>query len=174
MGNADATGDDWINTSDATRRGPTNTARVYALSEVITVAGATNDFSDWIAGYNVGGLTGIDDDPDGDGIGSDLENYFGTAPDAFSPGVVADTMSGNTSTFTHPLNATPADDLTASYQWTTNLQDFHDDGAPNGAGTTTVTFTQGAPSGGMVTVTATITGTVVPDQLFVVVGVTQN
>ncbi|MGB1130344.1 MAG: Ig-like domain-containing protein, partial [Haloferula sp.] len=40
MGNADATGDDWINTSDATRRSPTSSGRVYALSEVITVAGA--------------------------------------------------------------------------------------------------------------------------------------
>ena len=80
----------------------------------------------------------------------------------------------NTFTFTHPLNATPADDLTATYRWSTDLQTFYNDGDPNGAGTTTVTFVQGTPSGGMVTVTATITGTEIPDKLFVTVAVAQN
>jgi hypothetical protein len=37
-----------------------------------------------------------------------------------------------------------------------------------------VAFAQGTPSGGMVTVTATITGTVIPDKLFVAVEVTQD
>ena len=135
-----------------------------------------NDFSDWIAGYDVGGQTGVDDDPDGDGTDNGVENYFGTAPDAFSQGLVAGAVDtgANTFTFTHPLNATPADDLTATYRWSTDLQTFHDDGDPNGAGTTTVTFVQGAPSGGMVTVTATITGTEIPEKLFVDVEVTQN
>ena len=36
-----------------------------------------------------------------------------------------------------------------------------------------VDFAQGTPSGGMVTVTATISGTVIPDKLFVDVEVTQ-
>lgn len=82
--------------------------------------------------------------------------------------------TANTFTFTHPLNATPADDLTAVYRWSTDLQEFHDGGDPNGAGTTTVTFLQGPPSGGMVTVTATISGSVIPDKLFVDVAVRQN
>jgi len=133
-----------------------------------------NDFSDWIAGFSVGGQTGIGDDPDLDGVDSGVENFFGTAPDSFTQGLVSGTVSGNTFTFTHPLNATPADDLTAVYRWSTDLQDFYDDGDPNGAGTTTVDFAQGTPSGGMVTVTATISGTVIPDTLFVDVEVTQN
>lgn len=37
MGNADAVNDNWLNTSDATRRGPTAQGRVYALSELITI-----------------------------------------------------------------------------------------------------------------------------------------
>ncbi len=56
----------------------------------------------------------------------------------------------------------------------TDLQTFYDDGDPDGAGTTTVDFSQGTPSGGMVTVTATITGTVIPDKFFVDIEVTQD
>ena len=136
--------------------------------------GGGNDFSDWIAGYDVGTEDGIGDDPDLDGNDNGVENFFGTAPDTFTQGLVSGTVSGNTFTFTHPLNATPADDLTAVYRWSTELQTFYDDGASNGAGTTTVDFVQGTPSGGMVTVTATITGTVIPAKLFVDVEVTQN
>lgn len=91
--------------------------------------GGGNDFSDWIAGFSVGGQTGIDDYPDGDGIGSGVDNFFGTAPD----------------TITHPLNATPAEDLAATYLWSPDLQNFYDDGNSNGAGTTTVSFSPGAP-----------------------------
>ena len=123
-----------------------------------------------------GGQTGIGDDPDGDGNDNGVENFFGTAPDTFTQGLVSGEVDtgANTFTFTHPLNATPADDLTATYRWSTDLQTFYNDGDPNGAGTTTVTFVQGTPSGGMVTVTATISGTVIPDKLFVDVEVTQN
>ena len=62
-----------------------------------------NDYADWIAGYSVGALTGLDDDADGDGNGNGVENYFGTAPDEFSQGLVASTVDtgANTVTFTH-------------------------------------------------------------------------
>jgi hypothetical protein len=145
------------------------------MQTLIESAGG-NDFTDWIGGYSVGGQTGIDDDPDGDGVDSGVENFFGTAPDTFTQGLVSGSVDSgaNTFTFTHPLNANPADDLTAVYRWSTDLKDFHDDGDPNGAGTTTVGFVQGPPSGGMVTVTATISGTVIPDKLFVNVEVRQN
>jgi hypothetical protein len=138
--------------------------------------GGGNNFSDWIAGFNVGGQNGTADDADGDGIDNGVENYFGTAPDTFSQGLIPGTVDtgANTFTFTHPLNATPAADLRAIYHWSTDLQTFYDDGDPNGAGTTTVNFAQGTPSGGMVTVTATLSGTVIPDKLFVAVEVTQN
>lgn len=135
-----------------------------------------NNFSDWIEDYNVGAENGISDDPDKDGIQSGVENFFGTAPDAFSQGLVSGAVdtAANTFTFTHPLNPAPSDDLSATYRWSTNLLDFYDDGNPNGAGTTAVSFAQGAPSNGMVTVTATITGSVIPSKLFVDVKVTQN
>lgn len=142
----------------------------------VSPSGAGNTYGDWIAGYpGVGGQTGIGDDPDGDGNDNGVENFFGTAPDTFTQGLVSGAVDtgANTFTFTHPLNATPADDLTATYRWSTDLQTFYNDGDPNGAGTTTVDFVQGTPSGGMVTVTATISGTVIPDKLFVDVLVTQ-
>ena len=139
---------------------------------VALVGEPANTFADWIAGYpGVGGLTGFDDDFDLDGIANGIENYFGTNPAVFSAGLVATGRSGSTFTFTHPLGDNPASDITAAYRWSTDLASFHAAGAT--AGSSTVTFAQGTPSGGMVTVTATITGTV-PERLFVVVEANQN
>ena len=95
-------------------------------------------------------------------------------------GVVADAAglsavqsTGNTFVFTHPQNASPADDLSAYYEWSTDLNSFHDDGATNSNGTTLTFATQAnTPAAGITTVTATITGTST-DQLFVRLAVTQ-
>ena len=83
-------------------------------------------------------------------------------------------MNGSTFPFTHPLNATPADDVSAFYEWSTDLSAFHADGDSNGAGSA-VNFTlqPDTPAVGTTTVTATITGTL-PDQLFVRLGVELN
>jgi hypothetical protein len=138
----------------------------------------TNDFASWIGGYpGVGGLTGFNDDADHDGTANGLENFFGTNPSSFTRGLSAGAVTGNTFVFTHPQNASPASDLSApAYRWSTDLQTFHANGASNGGGTTTVTFSAvtNTPSAGITTVSATITGTVVPTSLFVHVGVTQN
>ena len=106
--------------------------------------------------------------------------FFGTDPGAFSQGLIAGTVSttgGNTFTFTHPQNPTPADDVSdAQYFWTTDLETFYADGDPDGAGTTTVTFTTevDTPVAGTTTVTATITGAVTPGAIFVDARVTQT
>lgn len=137
-----------------------------------------NDFTSWIGGYpGVGGLTGFNDDPDHDGNNNGMENFFGTDPSASSSGLTAGTVTGNTFVFTHPQNASPASDMSAPvYRWSTDLQTFHADGASNGGGTTTVSFSTApnTPSAGNTTVTATITGTVIPATLFVNVSVTLN
>jgi autotransporter-associated beta strand protein len=138
------------------------------------VTTATNTFANWIGTFSgLGGLTAVGDDPDGDGIDNGVENFFGTNPGTFSQGLLVGVKSGNTFTFTHPQNATPASDLTASYSWSKDLATFLASGANDGAGTTVAFTTQAnTPSPGVTTVTATVTGTAT-SKLFVRVNVTQ-
>lgn len=130
-------------------------------------------FADWISGFpGVGAETGLDQDPDGDGTDSGVENFFGTDPGAFSTGLIAGTVSGGTFSFTHPQGSKPAPELTATYRWSTDLTSFHNDGdSVNG---TTVNFTVQAdtPEPGISTVAAAVTGTPV-DRLFVKVEVSE-
>jgi len=143
------------------------TINYVAMGRGLTAAGSMDDFSlsyiqtfsGWIAGYDVASQDGVNDDPDGDGTENGVENYFGTNPAVFSQGLVScavDSGAG-TFTFTHPINSAPATDLTAAYRWSKDLVTFHADETSFEG--TTVTFTEGAPSGGFMTVTATVTGT---------------
>ena len=109
--------------------------------------------------------------PDGDGIENGVENFFGTHPGTFTQGLIAGSKSGNTFIFTHPQNASPATDLSASYRWSTDLTTFHLGGATSGGTTVTFTAEQNTPSPGFTRVTATATGTI-PARLFVDVMVT--
>lgn len=120
-----------------------------------------NTYATWIGGFNVGTLTGAKDDFDNDGLGNAVENLFGTSPEVFSPGLTAVPTSGGNLKFRHTLSATPASDLTGSYEWSTDLATWNADEAPSGG--TTVTFadpvviTPGTPD--LVEVTATVSGT---------------
>ena len=140
---------------------------------VQTVTG--NTYASWIAGYpGVGALTGFNDNPAGDGIPNGVKNFFGTNPTVFSGGLVAGPVSGNTFTFTHPQNATPASDVSATYRWSKDLATFHASGATDGAGTTVILTTQlNTPVAGTTTVTATVTGAATT-KLFVDVMVTRD
>jgi hypothetical protein len=128
-------------------------------------------FAEWIGGFGVGDQTGFDDDFDGDGIGNALENYMGTDPSVFSGGLSVTASEDGSFTFEHPLGDNPAVDLSAGYRWSGDLDTFHPGGVS--ANGTTVDFVQGATVGGMVEVTATVSGTPL-EVLFVVLEVTQN
>lgn len=104
-------------------------------------------------------MTGVDGDADGDGISNGAENFFGTDPSVFSQGVVEVAKSGNTFTFQHPQNPTPASDMTAAYRWSTTLGTWFADGASDGTNTVTFSPALDTPSAGTTTVTATMTVT---------------
>lgn len=134
-------------------------------------SGSGTYFSDWITAYPVGDQDGFNNDPDGDGNGNGLENFFGSDPSEFSQGLIAVSTNGGDFTFTHPQNDSPSDDISAPiYTWSMDLETFTPGGESyNG---TTVTFSVDV-DGGLATVTATVTGTPI-QRLFVKVGVTQE
>ena len=129
-------------------------------------------FADWMTSFGVApGLAGFDQDADGDGIKNGVENFFGTAPNASSGGLISGAASVNTFTFTHPQSANPATGVSGSYRWSKDLTTFRNGGQTDGAGTT-VNF-NAITNAGITTVTATVTGTATA-KLFVDVKVTQN
>jgi hypothetical protein len=134
-----------------------------------------DDFAAWIGGFEVGLLTGFNDDFDNDGLANALENILGSDPSAANQGISLVSASGGNLVFRHTLNATPASDLQASYEWSADLATWQASGAS--AGGTTVTF--GAPNPiqagppALVEVSATVSGTP-PGKVFARLKVVQN
>ena len=144
------------------------------FDEVTITVTTTQSFAGWIFGYDLDGQIAPQDDFDGDGIPNAVENYFGTHPGTFNPGLaLTQVTTGGAGdsifTFTHPISDNPAADLTASYRWSNDLSSFHGNGDTESGGTK-VDFIAGTPSNGEVTVTATVSGTET-DRVFVTVEV---
>jgi autotransporter-associated beta strand protein len=158
--------------------GATITTASFSGSGTLTVGASTggDSFADWISDPAFGiapGDQGLNADPDGDGIANGVENFFGTNPGEFSQGLLAGTMSGNSFTFTHPRNATPASDLTAGYRWSTNLTDWYvGDNVDGPGGGLTVGIVADPVGPPITTVTATASQPV--PKLFLRVEVTSN
>jgi len=122
----------------------------------------SNTLAAWISGYDVGAETGINGDFDNDGLDNAIENILGSNPSLSNTGMTNVSSTANSITFQHTLSATPASDLTAGYEWSTDMATWYPDGASDGG--TTVSFsapsviTAGPPD--LIEVTATADGPV--------------
>lgn len=110
-------------------------------------------FSEWIGGFPVGGLTGFDDDADGDGLSNGLEGYLGTNPSVpGGSGISQVSTNGTITTFTQLKANPPLSDITGSYQWSLDLATWYAaDGVAGPAGGPTLNI----PAASGPTVTAT-------------------
>lgn len=134
----------------------------------------SGDYINWISGYDVTGQTGLNDDPDKDGISNRMESLFNTDPTKWTRGVEAVGSDGNTFKFTHPENPRPPTDLVSAYLWSKDLSQYNLGGVTD-VDNTQVSFTvqRDTPSVGITTVTATVTGSPV-EKLFFNIRVTQE
>lgn len=122
-------------------------------------------YGSWIAGYpGAAGAPGFNQDADFDGIPNGVEHVLGTDPSASSSALTQVSGSTNTVTFRHTRTNSLGLDVTPSYQWSADLNDWRDSGVANTAGTiativpTTITDTS-SPDNDVVEVVTTASGT---------------
>jgi hypothetical protein len=136
-----------------------------------TLTGAGVTFAAWIGGHDFSSYPGADlsadGDADHDGIPNALENILGSDPAATNPGLTNVSASGGSLIFSHTRNANPASDLSAGYQWSADLANWHDNGVASGGISVTcgepAVITPGDPD--LVEVTATVSGA--PARVFI-------
>jgi hypothetical protein len=136
-------------------------------------ATALNDFNSWIDDF---GLAPADqdfaDDSDNDGLENGLEAWFGTHPGQFTSGLADVSSNALVTTFTHPQNTSPPDDLTGYYEWSPNLTQWYPSGdGPSGG--PIVTFVP-ATTGSTTSVTATASASEGTERIFLRAGVSQD
>ena len=123
--------------------------------------GSTNGFDTWATNFSIAPLNHMNDDPDVDGIPNGVENLLGSNPGASSTGLVTVQSGPNTLKFRHTLSNNPATDLTASYEWSIDLESWHlSTESVSGRSinlTTAVLEDVAAPANDLVEVTATLT-----------------
>ncbi|MCU0795405.1 MAG: autotransporter adhesin family protein [Akkermansiaceae bacterium] len=150
------------------------------LNYTAGVPGVT--YAGWIDGFYPGetnpALVGFNADPDGDGIDNGLEQFFGTAPNSSSLGLVPLSSTSSSVTASHSQTNDPATDVTVAYQWSSDLATWQASGATDGNGVTatiasTTTLDQASPLNDTVQVTATVTGGS-SQRIFLRVSATQN
>jgi alpha-tubulin suppressor-like RCC1 family protein len=130
-----------------------------------------DSFSSWTASFNLpANQRGFNDDPDGDGLASGVEAWFGTHPGEFSPGLDMIQSDGITTTFQHPLNPDPPSGITGTYNWSPDLIDWYPTGSgPPGGPFLTITR---QVSGGVATVS--VTSSQVAERVFLRVRVIED
>ena len=145
------------------------------VSGSATSGGGGNTFADWIDGW---GLDAADkdftDDPDGDHLPNGIEAFFGTNPAEPGQGLTQVSKSGNLFSFQHPEADPALSDVTGSYEWSLDLQNWFPQGTV-GDTTVTISASKDDPVSGTTTVTADTSGsTTAPTKLFLRVVASQG
>jgi len=138
----------------------------------LNVTEVANDFASWAADN---GLSGSDAaftaDPDGDGVPNGLESFLGTLPGTSSATMSNIAKTTNGISMSHSRNSDLASDITASYQWSTDLSTWSASGETVNGTTVTITTDDSVP--GTTTATATVSGTDA-DSVFIKVNVSND
>ena len=125
---------------------------VFSIDNFRVVSATADPFAQWLA--NNPPATGFITDSDGDGVPNGVENVLGSNPNTASAGLTGISATANSVSFSHSLNATIASNVSYTYQWSTDLNEWKATGQTNMAGTTATIVATGS---GPVTVTTTIT-----------------
>jgi hypothetical protein len=121
-----------------------------------------NTYATWIGGFpKVGSATGFGEDPDDDGLMNGVESYFGNDPSHADGGLFAVAAGESGFKFRHTRSNAPPADVTATYQWTTDLENWFSSGqtSPGGVSVTmvdTVVTDAEAPDDDVVEVVVTV------------------
>lgn len=138
----------------------------------LNIVEVASDFANWASNNGLsGGNAAFNADPDGDGIPNGLESFLGTLPGSSSSAMSNIAKTSNGISMSHSTNSDLASDITASYQWSSDLTTWNASGdTVNG---TTVTITTDNSVEGSTTATATVEGTD-SDSVFIKVLVTNE
>jgi hypothetical protein len=133
------------------------------LSNYQPAGGGGNTFASWIGGFDVGGLTGANDDFDNDGLDNAVENVLGSNPSVYSEGLTQVSAAAGSFKFRHNESNAIASDVTKSYEWSTDLVEWKSSGQSNTGGTiatitTSVITDTVAPATDVIEVTVSVTG----------------
>jgi len=126
--------------TDATEWDHFVVARAWsALSVFPGVVPPSDDYLAWVSGFAVSGQAGFNDDFDKDGLANGVEHVLGTDPAASNTGLRETAATSPASfRFRHSRINGLASDVTYSYEWSTDLSNWHASGETDAGGTTAI------------------------------------